>query len=380
MMRPRINRSSARPNYELLDLFSGCGGLTEGFVSVKERESRFIPVAAVELDGDAAATYAANFGAHIHQGDIQHWLALGVPKVDVVIGGPPCQGFSWLGKRQADDPRNKLWRFYAEAVAAAQPAYFVIENVVPFLRSDQFQELRDETEPGGTLEGYTLDDSPGAVRAIDFGAAQDRRRALVVGRRKDLPAIDLGPWMCEPLTVWDAIGHLPRTIERTDLPSRTESVPVSNGTLHVPGVFTTGELHVTRRYTPLSRERISHIPPGGNRHDIPHHLRPDCWKNHDTGHADTMGRLHWNRPSVTIRTEFWKPEKGRYLHPSADRALTHAEAAALQGFPDDFRWCGSKVSVGRQIGNAVPVPLGQAVARAILTALQHAGVSPRHRS
>ena len=82
-----------------------------------------------------------------------------------------------------------------------------------------------------------------------------------------------------------------------------------------------------------------------------------------------MGRMHWDRPAVTIRTEFFKPEKGRYIHPDQNRAITHYEAARLQGFPDDFRWVGSKTSIARQIGNAVPIPLGRAIGMALLSAL-----------
>jgi hypothetical protein len=152
MMR-RVRRSSERPNFTVLDLFSGCGGLTEGFTSVRDRPARFIPVGAVELDRYAAATYASNFGPHVHQGDISDWIAADVPAADVVVGGPPCQGFSALGKRDPDDSRNKLWTRYAEVVATVRPLYFVLENVTPFLRSEQFRQLREATESDGELRG-----------------------------------------------------------------------------------------------------------------------------------------------------------------------------------------------------------------------------------
>jgi DNA (cytosine-5)-methyltransferase 1 len=114
------------------------------------------------------------------------------------------------------------------------------------------------------------------------------------------------------------------------------------------------------------------VPPGGNRFDLPEKLLPDCWRNKPTGTTDVMGRLEWDRPSLTIRTEFFKPEKGRYLHPQWDaddpsrrvnRPITHWEAARIQGFPDDFVWCGSKIEIARQIGNAVPVGLAAALAK-----------------
>ncbi|MGB3053217.1 MAG: DNA cytosine methyltransferase [Acidimicrobiales bacterium] len=139
--------------YTTLDLFAGCGGLTQGFTSVSDTAGRFVPVAAVERDKHAAATYAANFGAHVYASGIEDWIGTEIPKVDIVIGGPPCQGFSALGTRDPADPRNKMWAFYAGAVQAAEPSYFVLENIAPFLKSEQFRELEAATEPGGLLGG-----------------------------------------------------------------------------------------------------------------------------------------------------------------------------------------------------------------------------------
>ncbi|MGP3921107.1 DNA cytosine methyltransferase [Nonomuraea sp. 10N515B] len=130
----------------------------------------------------------------------------------------------------------------------------------------------------------------------------------------------------------------------------------------MPGIFRTTDLHIGRNPTEHSRKRYEAIPEGGNRHSLPEELSTPNWINHRNGSGDVMGRLWWNRPSVTIRTEFYKPEKGRYLHPKADRPITHLEAALLQGFPHDYKWVGSKVQIARQIGNAVPVCLAMVIA------------------
>lgn len=342
-----------------LDLFSGAGGLTQGF----HEAGGYRAVAAVESDPSAAATFAANFGDIVHTGDIAEWLRMeDVPEVEVVVGGPPCQGFSTLGKQDAEDERNGLWREYVETVRRARPRYFVLENVGAFLRSPQFALLRAATAEGGALADYAFDAA--VLNAADYGAAQVRRRTIVIGHHRDLPA----PGLPEPThtvryrTLADVWHGIPSYTARTNLPNRRVEVAGQQ----VPGRFLTPELHLTRNYSGISLARIRAIPAGGNRMDIPSWLLPDCWRKHTTGSMDVMGRLRTDRPSVTIRTEFWKPEKGRYLHPTEHRAITHFEAARIQGFPDSYRWVGTKTAIGRQIGNAVPIPLGRAIARHLL--------------
>jgi DNA (cytosine-5)-methyltransferase 1 len=135
------------------------------------------------------------------------------------------------------------------------------------------------------------------------------------------------------------------------------------------GAFNTAELHFGRSYTQLSLDRfkaISHN--GGSRSELPDHLKAPCWLKHSKGTGDVMGRLTWEKPSVTIRTEFFKPEKGRYIHPDQDRVITHYEAARIQGFPEDYRWVGTREQIARQIGNAVPIPLGAAIGRLLVDA------------
>lgn len=350
----------------LVDLFSGCGGFTEGF-----RDAGFEPVRAVEWDRAAADTYETNFGAHVVVEDIELLSPEDFPAADVVIGGPPCQGFSQLGSRDPADPRNHLWSQYAKVVSWVRPAVFALENVPRFIRSSQFEVLKAMADRGGLLEGYTL--ASGVVDASEYGVPQRRRRALVIGSRvgeASLPPVSHGdaPGLVRVQTVRDAIGDIAESRPyptTTDLPdSRLES-----GT---PGPFKGPDLHLARRPTELSLRRYAHVPEGGNRFDLPEDLLPPCWANKPSGTTDAMGRLWWDRPALTIRTEFFKPEKGRYLHPqhdshdsrrSVDRPITHWEAARLQSFQDDFQWCGTKVQIARQIGNAVPPLLAAAIGR-----------------
>lgn len=352
-----------------IDLFSGAGGLTAGMHSAS---NRFSPTIAVELDHAAAATYQQNHQHTIVVNEpIQDWVSRsGDLDAQVIVGGPPCQGFSALGRQDENDARNFLWEQYAHVILKARPKYFVVENVAQFLDSKQFVEFLARTEPGGPLADYDLS-ARGVLDAADYGAFQTRKRTVLIGRHRDLPSIGL-PAPTHTRSNWRTVREALQDVEPcvravdTDLPEGRSWQ--FNGKA-VAGEFKTSELHLTRTYEPLSLARFSYIPSGGNRFDIPLALQPECWRKHRTGAGDVMGRLRWDKPSVTIRTEFVKPEKGRYLHPDEDRAITIMEGALLQGFDPDYLWCGSKASIAKQIGNAVPLQLGAAIGRVLADAL-----------
>ncbi len=340
----------------VIDLFAGCGGLTEGFKTAEG----FTPVAAVEIDRDAAATYAANNDDHVVVGDIKDWREQDMPSADVVIGGPPCQGFSALGLQDPQDPRSALWNEYLRVLRAVDPEFFVLENVPQFLTSRQFADLCAEASESGRLADWRLE--PHLLNAADYGAAQARRRAIVIGRRAGTPELGVPPVVMKRQVLGDVLSHVTRRVTDTDLPDSWTSF---RGEL-VRGTYKMTDLHVTRSPTATSLLRYRAIPARGNRFDLPWDLRTPGWQRHTSGSADVMGRLDWAKPSVTIRTEFFKPEKGRYLHPDEDRPITHYEAALVQGFPEEYLWCGTKASIARQIGNAVPIPLGAAIGRHLL--------------
>jgi DNA (cytosine-5)-methyltransferase 1 len=364
-------------NLTTIDLFAGCGGMTAGFA-----RQGFGPVLAVEWNLHAAATYAANFGeSHTVWGDIAVLPDDAIPNADVVIGGPPCQGFSNLGSKYVHDPRNRLWKQYLRVVQQAQPKVFVIENVDRFRSSSEFQLLLDEADHG-MIKDYSL--AYGLLLAADYGVAQRRPRTIMIGSRigpidlpakthAKLPSGDQRPWS----VVRDRIGdeqRFPRKLATTDLPASTTEF---FGQV-VPGMFKGRDLHFGRKPREQSLQRYDCVPPGGGRFNVRDELLPRCWRDKPTGTTDVMGRMRWDAPSLTIRTEFFKPEKGQYLHPQWDprypsrrvnRVITHAEAAALQDFPEDYLWCGSKIEIAKQIGNAVPVGLAEAIARHLRSVL-----------
>lgn len=440
-----MNAEHASEPIRIADLFAGCGGFTQGFYSFRPKEKEgqeepfFKSVLAIEKDKDAASTYAANFTSgieskkHVHTENIEQWTPSDEEiSAEVVLGGPPCQGFSGLGKGDPDDPRNKLWRHYVRIVSEIiQPKVFVIENVDRFLRSAEFFDLVKETQPGGKLGDYQLLDPPDApvpgdpllnsrqylLNAADYGVPQARRRTIVIGVRKDVPELEKLQYPepthvkprkkrpkedgggalfpeepVDPLSgrkYWEAVDPV---FDRSARMQLADDLPRDDRDYCL-----TSELHIKRNPEQLSIARYMAIPEGGNRKDLTgvyykvdshnrirlsndpdykrvkgpeKYLSTPSWDDHNSGASDVMGRLRKNEPSVTIRTEFYKPEKGRYLHPVEDRPLTLFEGALIQGFPENFKWCGSKTQIGTQIGNAVPIGLGREIARVIYEALR----------
>lgn len=371
----------------VLDLFAGAGGISAGFARVMDASGHraFHVIGAVEIDPFAAATFSANHqDAPIFVGPIEEYSES--PPADVVVGGPPCQGFSQLGKQDPDDPRNRLWTEYFATVQRIRPAFFVLENVSRFAASSELAALSTLCAQIGYPDPQVL-----SLNAADFGTPQRRIRTIVVGSREGLPApsppkqtYERVPSLPTPAvrrpwrTVADELGRATADPSTTVLPSkRHRDITLWNGSrVTVLGPFRTSELHIGRNPTALSLERYRHIKEGENRHALPPHLQATCWARHKKGSGDVMGRLRWNEPSVTIRTEFFKPEKGRYLHPERDRPITHMEAALLQGFSPEYLWCGSKVEIARQIGNAVPVALAQAIGLALAECLTLSSAGP----
>lgn len=347
--------------YKLIDLFAGAGGFTLGFLQT----GRFEPVFGNDFNRYAVKTYNANFvGDHCIDGDINEILSgktVRLPKADVVIGGPPCQGFSLLNKQRNGDPRKELWRSFFEVVERVSPAVFVMENVPELLSSEEFGLIRNRAES----LGYIIESD--VLNAANYGVPQRRKRAIVIGSLKGVPKLP-SPTHIDPAKVstffgrgllpWESVG---RAIGDLGDPEGTE---IRVGLVPVPI-----DLHFGRTPTKKSLERYRCIPEGGNRIDLQRNrpdITPDCWVRKKSGGTDLFGRLWWDRPAFTIRTEFFKPEKGRYLHPRKHRPISHREAARLQSFPDDFVFLGTKIEVAKQIGNAVPPLLSKRIAESVL--------------
>ncbi|MFP3558203.1 DNA cytosine methyltransferase [Paraburkholderia sp. SIMBA_049] len=349
--------------FRLIDLFSGAGGMTLGFT-----DDRFCGgfecVLSVDNDPAAMATHKAAYAAPGVVGNIETWLESkpDVPQADIVIGGPPCQGFSLLNKNRQGDGRRALWEPYMDVVKLSGAKMFVMENVPELLRSGEFEDIAKRAKKMGFSLIYDV------VNAADYGAPQTRKRALVIGWKK---AQIEAPTLPEQTHAKDgANGFAPWRVVRDVIANLPDPKGVEIRNCRPPL-----NLHFGRTPTDVSIARYRAVPVGGNRFDLQRNapeITPACWIRKTSGGTDLFGRLWWDRPSVTIRTEFFKPEKGRYLHPEKHRPITHREAARIMGFPDDFPFVGSKVEIARQIGNAVPPPLAGAIAKVVFKALSTA--------
>lgn len=356
-------------NYKLIDLFSGAGGMSLGFS--KEFGHPFKSVWANDFNEFCVNTYNENFGHHCVHGDIVDILEndnIEIPQADVVIGGPPCQGFSLLNKNRDNDPRKKLWKPFLDVVARSGAVIFVMENVPQLLGTLEHTEIADTAQ---SLGFKVWQDK---LLAADYGVPQTRTRAFIIGCKFIEPSILFPPRKThfkdletpEQMDLnFDKNEYLPNPKKWRTVRDAVEDLPPPIGT-QIRNIDPPLDLHFGRNPTELSKKRYRAIPKEGmNRFDLQRkapELTPNCWIKKKTGGTDLFGRLWWDRPSVTIRTEFFKPEKGRYLHPVQHRPITHREAARFQSFPDSFKFTGSKIEIAKQIGNAVPPLLAARVA------------------
>lgn len=359
----------AKP-YRLIDVFSGAGGMSLGFS--KRFGHAFESVWANDFNAFCVRTYNKNFGEHCVPGDIVDILndpATHIPAADVVIGGPPCQGFSLLNKNREADPRKELWRQYFEVVKRSKAKVFVMENVPQLLGSFEHGEIINMAEEAGFQVWSDV------LCAANYGVPQTRKRAFIIGCKFFNPALVFPPRRTHFDPTKGAVqsslldtknnGYLPNSERWRNVRDLIGDLPPPVGT-DIRNEVPPFDLHFGRSPTPMSLARYKTIPKEGmNRFDLQRkapELTPACWIRKKTGGTDLFGRLWWERPAFTIRTEFFKPEKGRYLHPEQHRPITHREAARLQSFPDDFIFTGSKVEIAKQIGNAVPPLLAARVA------------------
>ncbi len=354
----------------VIDLFCGCGGFSKGF-----EQAGFNICLGIDIWQDAVTTYKSNFPhAATIVGDISNLTGkdllsaagMTADEVDVIIGGPPCQGFSLSGKRMLDDPRNVLYKSFVRMVETIQPKVFVMENVPGLVRLFNGR-VREQVIEDFINIGYSVKMSQ--LTACDFGVPQARTRVFFVGinkekvgnRRYDFPSPTHGDGRQPYVTCKDALSDLDFIGDTRVLSEESAyELPATNEYQRFMRRNSNVLLnHITTIHTEKTRRIIAMVPDGGNYKDLPQEL----WSTRKVHIAWT--RMDSNKPCFTIDTGH-----NHHFHYRANRVPTVRESARIQSFPDDFRFIGIKTSQLKQVGNAVPPLLAQAVAESIITALE----------
>lgn len=343
---------SRMKNFTCIDLFSGAGGLSCGLMA-----EGFDVAVAVEIDAISAKSYLLNHpSTNILVKDIRKITGPELLKqgslvrgdLDLLTGCPPCQGFSTLRTkrrmRESDDPRNDLIREVLRLVRSIRPRAVLIENVPGLAKDKRFLDFRVGLKQAGYSSDYAI------LNASDFGVPQRRRRLVLIAFRGMNVPTSWSRYKTSEKHVRQAIAHL------------AASAGSSGDTLH----------DIPEKRTPAMMERIRATPKdGGSRKDLPPEMQCRCHLRKD-GYFDVYGRMAWDAIAPTITSGCSNPSKGRFLHPEKDRAITLREAAVLQTFPENYKFCldRGKDHVARQIGNAFPPDLIKPIAKIISQTLK----------
>ena len=357
--------------YNVIDLFCGCGGFSKGF-----QEAGFNVRFGIDLWNDAIITYQKNFpDAIVLNEDIRKisgaqvldLCGMTANEVDVIIGGPPCQGFSVSGKRIIDDERNILYKSFVSLVDEIKPSVFVMENVPGLVRLFDGQVGKQVVEDFMNI-GYTVKYE--ILSADNYGVPQRRKRVFFVGLNNDAfidpscyiyPRPYTGIDALHPvLTCRDAIGDLDFVPDNVVLGEKIPyELPPQNEYQRQMRKGSTSVLnHSITLHTARTREIIAMVPDGGNYRDLPKEL----WNTRKVNIAWT--RMNSKKPCFTIDTGH-----NHHFHYRANRVPTVRESARIQSFPDTFEFVGIKTSQLRQVGNAVPPLLAKAVATSVACVL-----------
>lgn len=346
-----------------IDLFAGCGGFSLGF-----ENAGFDIISAVEFDKNIAKSYEINhanvkvIADDIKNVDNNETFKYGC--ADIIIGGPPCQGFSMAGARIRngfiDDPRNYLFKHYFNVVKIVRPKMFMLENVKGILTLDSgkiFKEIKKLFEDSDNFDGKPYKIQHKVIKAKDFGIPQNRERVVIIGsqigfdleneiEKTKIEISKIIPTFFDEVSIWDAISNLPSPtydgiVEVTKYESDYQKLLKSNNTII--------SNHYKTKHSEKAVERMKQIKINENYTSLNEDIK--------SVHSGSYGRLDPCGIAPTITTRFDTPSGGRFIHPFEDRTLTAREAARIQSFPDKFEFYGNKSSVCKQIGNAVPPKL-----------------------
>jgi DNA (cytosine-5)-methyltransferase 1 len=356
---------------KIVDLFAGVGGLSYAFA----QDLDFEIIAANEILPNMAKAYKLNhpsvkvyckdivqFGLN----DLNKDFSISKGSIDIVIGGPPCQAYSTVGKRLIDDPRGKLFQEYFRILKELDPSIFIFENVKGLISMGDGFLLPTIIDLFSTL-GYTTQFK--TLNAADYGAPQMRERVIIVGSKRGIKYkfpnqthginADLFNNKTSPhLTLKEALSDLPLNPNEDVNFYMTEPQNEFQKLMRMNASDKITE-HTVPKNNPTLIKIMELLPEGGTPKDLPIDIRPS------SGFGNSYSRLWWNRPSTTLTRNFSTPSSARCIHPLVARPLSTREGARIQGFPDNYIFCGSRSEKNLQIGNAVSPFLSKALLSSI---------------
>jgi len=352
----------------VISLFSGCGGLDLGF-----RQSGYHIIWANDILPDACKTYHINIGGHIICGDINNIKKSIIPKSDMVIGGPPCQSFSLVGKRNPADKRSNMIWSYLEVLEKIKPKLFLLENVTGILsaQNSDGSKVLDNLIEAFNDKGYQT--SIIKLNAADYGIPQKRIRVFIVGSKKNIivPAPKKITAEEDWVNAFEALSDLSDTTETGS--GQYISKPKNKfQEMMRAGQNGSFDLHYTPHASKKDQELINLIPPGGNYMNVPDEVATKRILNFKKtgGRTTTYGRLSKDKPSYTLNTHFNRLNVGCNIHYDKNRLISLREGLRIQSFPDSFTiFSSNKRNYYVQVGNAVPPLLGKAWADHLLNYL-----------
>jgi DNA (cytosine-5)-methyltransferase 1 len=361
---------NSKRRYKIFELFSGAGGLSLGF-SMTER---FEIIGANEILKEAGTAYSLNHPEtqmfiqdirDITEKQLKSRIGEEIKNIDLVIGGPPCQAYSTVGKRLMSDPRATLFQEYIRMLKIFKPKVFLFENVKGLLsmqKGELFETIIEEFEKLGYKTYYKV------LNSADYGVPQVRERVIVVGTllEQEYRFPEKTHTSDNYLSIADAISDLPSITENGGKKEAYEKEPMND---YQKQMRKNVGNHLTEHFAPKNNDRLRKLmellPDGGSPKDIPEEYRPS------SGFGNTYCRLWWNKPSTTITRNLGTPSSSRCIHPIDPRPLSTREGARLQSFPDDYMFFGSKTAKNLQIGEAVPPLLGFALGKSIVEYLDN---------
>lgn len=346
---------------KIVDLFSGIGGLSYGF----SKNEEFQILLANEIDKDIARGYELNHpNVKMLNKDIKDISKkelleiLNNEKIDIVLGGPPCQSYSTLGKRKLDD-RAKLFKEYCRILEILQPKIFIFENVKGLLSMDKGNLLKEIISE---FKKLNYDVKYKVLNAMDYGVPQSRERVFIVGVKGkndyEFPIKTHGENLKPYITLEQAIGDLD-IIKNGENSDKYIKNPDNEFLEFVRDTEVLTE-HIVPKNNEKMVEIMETLKDGQDKNDLPENIRPR------SGYGNTYAKLWWHKPSTTITRNFSTPSSSRCIHPRDSRPLSTREGARLQSFPDSYKFYGSSSLKKLEIGNAVPPLLSLAIAYNVL--------------